>query len=199
MKKKNTGNEQSNQGHRAKHDVEMFMTKERHAVISICHNDKVGHCGVSGTVSLIRRANIHKHSCFSNCTHLASLVSMFVQACTTCQLTYMTLRSRYPLHDMITIEYFRIVDIDFFYIGMEKNGHSHILGLRDRLTRWVEGFPCKTTTAEEFAPHLLAVSQRYGPFESICMDNADYFVQRNIDLLLGLMGSNRKRISPYRP
>jgi hypothetical protein len=180
-------------------DTEMVMTKERHSVISLCHNDEVGHCGVSGTISLIRRANLHKHSCFSNCTHLASLVSMFVQACPTCQLTYMTLRSRYPLHDMVTIEYFRIVDIDFVYIGLEKSGYSHILGIRDRLTRWVEGFPCKTTTAEEFAPHLLAVSQRYGPFESICMDNADYFVQRNIDLLLGLMGSNRKRISPYRP
>ena len=180
-------------------DVEMVMTKERHAVISLCHNDEVGHCGVSGTVSLLRRANLHKHSCFSNCTHMASLVSMFIQACPTCQLTYMTLRSRYPMHDMVTIEYFRTVDIDFVYIGLEKNGYSHVLGLRDRLTRWVEGFPCKTTTAEEFAPHLLAVSQRYGPFESICMDNAEYFVQRNIDLLLGLMGSNRKRISPYRP
>jgi hypothetical protein len=180
-------------------DVEMVMTKERHSVISLCHNDEVGHCGVSGTISLLRRTNLHKHSCFSNCTHMASLVSMFIKACPTCQLTYMTLRSRYPLHDMVTIEYFRIVDIDFVYIGMEKNGYSHILGLRDRLTRWVEGFPCKTTTAEEFAPHLLAVSQRYGPFESICMDNADYFVQRNIDLLLSLMGSNRKRISPYRP
>jgi hypothetical protein len=180
-------------------DTEIIMTKERHAVISLCHNDEVGHCGVSGTISLIRRANLHKHSCFSNCTHLASLVSMYIQACPTCQLTYMTLRSRYPMHDMVTIEYFRTVDIDFVFIGMEKNGYSHILGLRDRLTRWVEGFPCKTTTAEEFAPHLLAVSQRYGPFESICMDNAEYFVQRNIDLLLELMGSNRKKISPYRP
>ena len=180
-------------------DLDITMTKERFNVISLCHNDEVGHCGVSGTVSLLRRANLHKHSCFTNCSHIASLVSLFIKACPTCQLTWMTLRSKYPLHDMVTHEYFRTVDIDFVYIGLEKHGHAHILGIRDRLTRWVEGFPCKTTTAEEFAPHLLAVSQRYGTFEQVCMDNAEYFVQRNIDLLLQLMGSNRKRISPYRP
>ena len=180
-------------------DLDITMTKERYNVISLCHNDEVGHCGVSGTVSLIRRANLHKHSCFINCSHIASLVSMFIKACPTCQLTWMTLKSRYPLHDMVTHEYFRTVDIDFVFIGPEKHGYAHILGLRDRLTRWVEGFPCKSTTAEEFAPHLLAVAQRYGTFETVCMDNAEYFVQRNIDLLLQLMGSNRKRISPYRP
>jgi hypothetical protein len=180
-------------------DLDITMTKERYNVISLCHNDEVGHCGVSGTISLLRRANLHKHSCFTNCSHIASLVSLFVKACPTCQLTWMSLKSKYPLHDMVTHEYFRTVDIDFVFIGPEKHGYAHILGLRDRLTRWVEGFPCKTTTAEEFAPHLLAVSQRYGPFEHVCMDNAEYFVQRNVDLLLQLMGSERKRISPYRP
>jgi hypothetical protein len=81
------------------------------------------------------------------------------------------------MHDMVTIEYFRAVDIDFVCIDLDRNGYSHILGLRIRLTRWVEGFPCKTTTAEKFSPHLLAVSQRYGPFESTCMDNAENFVR----------------------
>lgn len=32
-------------------DTDMVMIKERHAVISLCHNDEVGHCGVSGTIS----------------------------------------------------------------------------------------------------------------------------------------------------
>jgi len=67
------------------------------------------------------------------------------------------------------------------------------------LTRFVEAFPCKTSTIEEFAPKLLSVGGRYGFMEEVCMDGASYFASGIIDELLELMGSKRKRISAYRP
>jgi len=184
---------------RYQHDVDVVMTKEICTLISLAHNDVVGHAGVSGTMMVMRQAKLHTNSCFTNMTHCAKCVRAYIRGCPTCQLTYMILESRYPLHEMVTHEYFNCIDVDFCYIGLDKNGYKDILGIRCRFTRYVEAFPCKTTTIEEFAPHLLAVGGRYGFFEEVCMDGASYFSSGIIDELLELMGSKRKTISPYRP
>jgi len=111
----------------------------------------------------------------------------------------MLLDSKYPLHEMVTHEYFNCIDVDFCYIGLDRNGYKDILGIRCRLTRYVEAFPCKTSTIEEFAPKLLSVGGRYGFMQEVCMDGASYFSSGIIDELLELMGTKRKRISAYRP
>ncbi len=180
-------------------DIDVIMTKEICALISLAHNDEVGHAGVSGTMLVMRQAKLHTHSCFTNITHCAKCVRAYIRGCPTCQLTYLILESKYPIHEMVTHEYFNCVDVDFCYIGLDRNGYKDILGIRCRFTRYVEAFPCKTSTIEEFAPHLLAVGGRYGFFEEVCMDGASYFSSGIIDELLDLMGSKRKRISPYRP
>jgi hypothetical protein len=181
------------------HTDEILMSKDIHILISLAHNDEIGHAGCSGTMWVMRRANLHKHSCFTSMKHMSDCVESFIKGCPICQLTYLILHSKYQGHDMVSHEYFNTIDMDFCYIGEDRNGYSQILGIRDRLTRYVEAFACKTSTAEEFAPHMLAVGSRYGFFESVCMDNAEYFVQDCIDEMLILMGTNRKRIIPYRP
>jgi hypothetical protein len=184
---------------RYQNDVDVIMTKDICALISLAHNDEVGHAGVSGTMMVMRQAKLHTHSCFVNVTHCAKCVRAFIRGCPTCQLTYMILESKYPIHEMVTHEYFNCIDVDFCYIGLDRNGYKDVLGIRCRFTRYVEAFPCKTSTIEEFAPHLLAVGGRYGFFEEVCMDGAAYFSSGIIDELLELMGTKRKRISPYRP
>ena len=180
-------------------NLEVIMTAEIQLLISLAHNDELGHAGTSGTLSVMRRANLHKHSCFTNLEHCTKCIITFIRGCPTCQLTWSILQSKYPCHEMVTHEYFRTIDVDFCYIGEDINGYCHVLGIRDRFTRYVEAFPTKTTTSAEFAVHLLAVGGRYGFFEEVCMDNAGYFTSECIDELLSLMGSKRKRISPYRP
>jgi hypothetical protein len=184
---------------RYQNDVDVIMTKEICALISLAHNDVVGHAGVSGTMMVMRQAKLHTNSCFTNMTHCAKCVRAYIRGCPTCQLTYMILESKYPISEMVTHEYFNCIDVDFCYIGLDKNGYKDVLGIRCRFTRYVEAFPCKTSTIEEFAPHLLAVGGRYGFFEEVCMDGAAYFSSGIIDELLELMGSKRKTISPYRP
>ena len=184
---------------RYNNDVDVIMTKEICAIIALAHNDEIGHAGVSGTMLVMRQAKLSSHSCFTNMTHCAKCVRTFIRGCPTCQLTYLILESKYPLHEMVTHEYFNCVDVDFCYIGLDRNGFKDVLGIRCRFTRFVEAFPCKTSTIEEFAPHLLAVGGRYGFFEEVCMDGASYFSSGIIDELLELMGTKRKRISPYRP
>lgn len=180
-------------------NVDVVMTTEIQQIISLAHNDELGHAGTSGTLSVMRRANLHKHSCFNNLEHCTKCIVTFIRGCPTCQLTWSILQSKYPCHEMVTHEYFRTIDVDFCYIGEDINGYCHVLGIRDRFTRYVEAFPTKSTTSAEFAVHLLAVGGRYGFFEEVCMDNAGYFTSECIDELLSLMGSKRKRISPYRP
>jgi hypothetical protein len=175
------------------------MSKEIHQLISLAHNDIIGHSGVSGTAWVMRRANLHSNKCFKGITHMTKCIDCFIKTCPTCQLTHLILPSRYPTTDMVTHEFFQIVDIDFCFIGLEKNGFQQILGVRDRLTRYCEIFPCKTSTVEEFAPHLLAVGGRYGFMSEICMDNPDYFVNSLVDELLILLGADRKEILHYRP
>ncbi len=36
--------------------------------------------------------------------------------------------------------------VDFCYIGLDRNGYKDVLGIRCRFARYVEAFPCKTTT-----------------------------------------------------
>jgi hypothetical protein len=176
-----------------------LISKEIHKIISLAHNDIIGHSGVSGTLWVMRRANLHSSKCFKNITHLTKCVDVYIKACPTCQLTHLILPSRYLTNDMVTHEYFQIIDIDFCHIGLDKNGFHQILGVRDRMSRYVEIFPCKTSTVEEFAPHLLAVGARYGFMQEVCMENAEYFVNSLIDELLVLLGASRKEILPYRP
>jgi hypothetical protein len=180
-------------------DLDVIMTQEICDIISLAHNDEIGHAGVAGTMLVLRQSNLHQHSCFSGVMHCTKCVRTFIRGCPTCQLTYMLLDSKYPLHEMVTHEYFNCIDMDFCYIGLDKCGYKDILGIRCRFTRYVEAFPCKTSTIEEFAPKLLSVGGRYGFMEEVCMDGASYFASGIIDELLELMGSKRKRISTYRP
>jgi hypothetical protein len=82
------------------------MTKLRYHIIALAHNDVVGHAGVSGTCSLLRRANLHKRSCFGSLSEMTELVSCFIKGCPTCQLTWSLLSSRYPMSEMVLHEYF---------------------------------------------------------------------------------------------
>ncbi len=175
------------------------MTKIRYHIISLCHNHIVGHAGVTGTCSLIRRANLHKCKCFSSLTEMTELVSMFVKGCPTCQLTWSLLSSRYPMSEMVLHEYFEIIDCDWVHLGVDVFGNKEALVIRDRLTRYVEAFPSTTATAEEFAKYLLMIAGRYGSPAEVCTDGPTVFTAHFIDCFLSLLGSKRKKILTYRP
>ena len=179
--------------------VGVSMTKLRYHVISLAHNHVVGHAGVSGTCSLLRRANLHKRSCFKSLSEMTELVSCFIKGCPTCQLTWSLLSSRYPMSEMVLHEYFEIIDCDWVYIGVDCFGNKEALVIRDRLTRYVEAFPSITATGEEFAKYLLMVASRYGSPAQVCTDGATVFTAHFIDCFLELIGSKRKKILTYRP
>jgi hypothetical protein len=175
------------------------MTKLRYHIISLAHNHIVGHAGVSGTCSLLRRANLHKRPCFKSLSEMTELVSCFIKGCPTCQLTWSLLSSRYPMSEMVLHEYFEIIDCDWVYIGADCFGNKEALVVRDRLTRYVETFPSSTATGEEFAKYLLMVSSRYGSPAEVCTDGATVFTAHFIDCFLELLGTKRKKILTYRP
>jgi len=175
------------------------MTKLRYYIISLCHNHIIGHAGVTGTCSLIRRANLHKCKCFSSLTEMTELVSIFVKGCPTCQLTWSLLSSRYPMSEMVLNEYFEIIDCDWVHLGLDLFGNKEALVVRDRLTRYVEIFPSNTATGEEFAKYLLIISGRYGAPAEVCTDGPTVFTAHFIDCFLSLLGTKRKKILTYRP
>lgn len=175
------------------------MTKLRYYIISLCHNHIVGHAGVAGTCSLLRRANLHKCKCFSTFTEMTELVSIYVKGCATCQLTWSLLSSRYPMSEMVLHEYFEIIDCDWVHLGIDLLGNKEALVVRDRLTRYVEVFPSNTATGEEFAKYLLIISGRYGAPAEVCTDGPTVFTAHFIDCFLSLLGTKRKKILTYRP
>lgn len=178
-------------------DGEVFMSRLHHKIIELCHNNVVGHCGVHGTVSLIRRCNLHKR--FQSLSTCARLVSKFVSACPVCQLTYQILRSRYPMTEMVMHEFFSVVDFDWVHLGLDALGNKEALIGRDRFTRFVEIFPSSTATGEEFARYLLAIAGRYGAPAEVCMDGPKVFTSHFVDSFLELLGIKRKTILTYRP
>ncbi len=181
-------------------DLDQAMTKERYLVISLAHNSFCGHAGVSGTLSLLRRANLHRRPCFSNFTHLRNLVSMFIKACPVCQLTWSILNNRYPHTEMVLHDYFSHIDLDFAFIGPDRMGNKDVLVARCRFSRYVEMWPTKTTTFEEFAINLLALVGRYGNFQKYSMDNTNApFSKKLVDHLMALVNGQRHKILAYLP
>ena len=181
-------------------DLDHAMTKERYLVISLAHNSLCGHAGVSGTLSLLRRANLHRRSCFNNFGHLRILVSIFVKACPVCQLSWSLLVNRYPHTEMVLHEYFSHIDLDFAFIGPDRLGNKDVLVARCRFTRFVEIWPTKTTTFEEFAVCLLSLVGRYGCFEKYGMDNTNApFSKKLVEHLMSLINGRRHKIMSYLP
>jgi hypothetical protein len=181
-------------------DLKLSMTKERYLIISLAHNSTCGHAGVSGTLSLLRRANLHRRACFENLTHLRQLVSMFIKACPICQLSWSLLSNRYPHTEMVLHEYFSHIDVDFCFIGPDRLGNVDVLVARCRLSRYVEVWPTKTTTFEEFAVHLLSLVGRYGMFEKYAMDNTSApFSRKLVEHLMSLVNGKRHKIMAYLP
>ena len=181
-------------------DLDHAMTRERYLVISLAHNGVCGHAGVSGTLSLLRRANLHRRSCFNNFGHLRILVSIFVKACPVCQLTWSLLANRYPHTEMVLHEYFSHIDLDFAFIGPDRLGNKDVLVARCRFTRFVEIWPTKTTTFEEFAICLLSLVGRYGCFEKYGMDNTNApFSKKLVEHLMSLVNGRRHKIMSYLP
>ncbi len=181
-------------------DLKNAMTRERFLIISLAHNSVCGHAGVSGTLSLLRRANLHRRSCFENFSQLRTLVSMFVKACPVCQLSWSLLSNRYPHTEMVLHEYFSHIDLDFAFIGPDRLGNKDVLVARCRFTRFVEIWPTKTTTFEEFAVCLLSLTGRYGCFEKYGMDNTNApFSKKLVDHLMSLINGNRHKILSYLP
>ena len=181
-------------------DLRCSMTKERYLIISLAHNSVCGHAGVSGTLSLLRRANLHRRACFENLSHLRQLVSMFIKTCPICQLSWSLLSNRYPHTEMVLHEYFSHIDVDFCFIGPDRLGNKDVLVARCRLSRYVEVWPTKTTTFEEFAVHLLSMVGRYGMFEKYAMDNTNApFSKKLVEHLMTLVNGQRHKIMAYLP
>ena len=181
-------------------DLDCAMTKERYLIISLAHNSVCGHAGVSGTLSLLRRANLHRRPCFKNLSHLRQLVSMFVKACHVCQLSWSLLSTRYPHTEMVLHEYFSHIDLDYAFVGPDRLGNVDILVARCRFSRYVEMWPTKSTTFEEFAINLLALVGRYGMFEKYAMDNTNApFSKKLVEHLMILVNGSRHKLMAYLP
>jgi hypothetical protein len=181
-------------------DLECAMTKERFLIISLAHNSVCGHAGVSGTLSLLRRANLHCRRCFKNLSHLRQLVSMFIKACPVCQLSWSLLSTRYPHTEMVLHEYFSHIDLDYAFVGPDRLGNVDVLVARCRFSRFVEIWPTKSTTFEEFAIHLLALVGRYGMFEKYAMDNTNApFSKKLVEHLMTLINGTRHKLMAYLP
>ena len=181
-------------------DLDCAMTKERYLIISLAHNSVCGHAGVSGTLSLLRRANLHRRPCFKNLSHLRQLVSMFVKACHVCQLSWSLLSTRYPHTEMVLHEYFSHIDLDYAFVGPDRLGNVDILVARCRFSRYVEMWPTKSTTFEEFAINLIALVGRYGMFEKYAMDNTNApFSKKLVEHLMILVNGSRHKLMAYLP
>jgi hypothetical protein len=181
-------------------DLECAMTKERFLIISLVHNSVCGHAGVSGTLSLLRRANLHCRPCFKNLSHLRQLVSMFIKACPVCQLSWSLLSTRYPHTEMVLHEYFSHIDLDYAFVGPDRLGNVDVLVARCRFSRYVEIWPTKSTTFEEFAINLLALVGRYGMFEKYAMDNTNApFSKKLVEHLMTLVNGSRHKLMAYLP
>jgi Integrase zinc binding domain len=123
-------------------------------------------------------------------------VSWYIRTCDLCQERQKAL-VRIPPVITHTPSIFQEIHTDVMIMGELSNGHHQAVAARDSLSRWVEGRPLKSDTAQALGMFLLEdIICRWGCPARIITDNAKQF-KAAVSWLKEKYGIQNIQISPY--
>jgi len=129
-------------------------------------------------------------------------VIQYVASCTLCQKTKTSPhRRKAPLKPLEVVEPFGRVHMDFVGpLPQTDDGFRHILVIVDSTTLYVEGFPTKSTTAEEVAEILYKeIIARYGVMRELLSDQGSSFKNKLVAQLCKLLNIKHRFSSSHHP
>ena len=135
-------------------------------------------------------------------TGLASDVAEWCRECTSCARGKVTVQESTAVHQ-IPLPTVRFAHVHVDLVGplpVSAAGHSHLLTVVDRCTRWPEAIPMRSTTAEDcadaFVEHWVA---RFGVPHTITTDRGPQFTSAVWKCLCKTIGTRHILTTAYHP
>jgi hypothetical protein len=157
--------------------------QEYKELMSKFHNSQVGHHGVEKTVNLLLQ-NGHRWQ------FMRKHVRAFVKKCPCCQLMS---HVKPVIHTLpfTTSAYNPMEFLNVDSIGPlppDQDGHTYIIVIIDRFSRWIELIPAKDATSFSAATALLQHTGRFGAPSHLLSDGGSQYVNELIKELITLIG-----------
>ena len=170
----------------------LVPVSHRQTVFAAVHN--LAHPGIRATKRMVASRFVWPG--------LATSVAEWCRDCSGCARGKVTVQEKTAVLPIeLPTTKFAHVHVDLVGpLPVSAEGHSHLLTVVDRLTRWVEAIPMRTTTAEAcadtFALHWVA---RYGVPHTITTDRGAQFTSAVWKCLCSKLGAKHILTTAYHP
>jgi cleavage and polyadenylation specificity factor subunit 1 len=163
----------------------------RRKVFDLMHN--LAHPGVKSTQSLISRSFVWHR--------MKADIASWCRTCISCQSSKIHRHARAPVQPIpIPDRPFSHVHVDIVGPLPTSHGHTHLLTIVDRTTRWPEAIPLASTTAEDCARAFLhGWVSRFGAPLHITSDRGSQFTSALWASLAVALGSSTHQTTAYHP
>ena len=165
---------------------------DRYSVFRAIH--EVSHPGIRATTRLVS-------SRFVWCG-LATQVRGWCLDCTSCQTAKVTRQPVAPVQSIpVPEKRFSHIHVDLVGpLPASASGHTHLLTVVDRSTRWVEAIPVTSTTATSVADHLVNTwISRFGVPSTITSDRGRQFTSQVWADLCSSLNITHRQTTAYHP
>jgi hypothetical protein len=165
---------------------EFKLPRDKWHIIATYHNSAVGHHGVDRTYNKLK-ANNHEWE------YMRENIRKFIDMCPCCQkMSYLKI----PIHTspFTNATYRPMERLNIDTIGplpADEDGNKYIIVIIDTFTRVTELYAAKNTTAQAAAHALLDHVCRYAAAAQLLSDNGSQYVNRIINELTKLMGTEQ--------
>ena len=132
---------------------------------------------------------------------MAKEVNAFVRSCFECQQNKVSNKVTRVYQKFPVTSRFRTVHIDLVGpLPVSSKGHTHILSILDRFSRWYEAVPLRSTTAEAVVEALwIHWISRFGLPNFFITDKGSQFESRLFNEVCEQLGVKHRRTTAYHP
>ena len=168
--------------------------KWRRAVFNIVH-------GLAHPLGNVREWGVQLISTRLVWPGLSKQVKEWARCCNQCQWAKVHLHTRVPVERIpVPDARFEIIHVDLVGPLPQSRGHTHVLTLVDRFSRWQEALPLANTDTEAVARVLLSGwVARYGVPKDIVSDRGPQFTSLVWSSMARMLGSHAHTTTAYHP
>jgi hypothetical protein len=162
--------------------------------IAAVHNSIVGHMGVSATLDRVYRDGKGELQPL-----MRSYIRQFIRQCPCCQ-KMSQLKMPIATHKFITASYSVMERIGVDTVGPlppDEYGNRYLLVVLDAMSRYLQMYPIKDTTAVQAVKGLIKWTASFGVPLQILSDNGTQFANALVTEFVKHVGCEHVRVMPY--